>query len=86
MYLNGKVGPAIKHRSERKFAVPPLQQLLIALRFYTTACFQMIDEDLFGVHKSTFRIVSTVALLEEEDIHGHLVGYNVYACRSTFHL
>ena len=40
--LNGKVGPAIKHQSERNFAVPPLQQLLIALRFYATGCFQPV--------------------------------------------
>ena len=60
--LNGKVGPAIKHQSERNFAVPPLQQLLIALRFYATGCFQLVDGDLFGVHKSTVcRIVRRVS-------------------------
>ena len=62
IYLNGKVGPAIKHGSERNFAVPPLLQLLVALRFYATGCFQMVDGDLFGVHKSTVcRIVSRVS-------------------------
>ena len=61
IYLKGKVGPAIKHGSERNFAVPPLLQLLEALRFYAIGCFQMVDGDLFGVHKSTVcRIVSSV--------------------------
>ena len=46
----------------RNFAVPPLQQLLIALRFYATGCFQLVDGDLFGVHKSTVcRIVRRVS-------------------------
>ena len=74
IYLNGKVGPAIKHGSERNFAVPPLLQLLVALQFYATGCFQMVDGDLFGVHKSTVcRIVSRVskaiASLKAQYIH-----------------
>ena len=61
IYLNRKVGPAIKHGSERNCAVPLLLQLLVALRFYATGCFQMVDGDLFGVYKSTVcRIVSSV--------------------------
>ena len=37
-------------------------QLLIALRFYATGCFQLVDGDLFGVHKSTVcRIVRRVS-------------------------
>lgn len=62
IYLNGKVGLAIKHGTERNFAVPPLLQLLVALRFYATGCFQMVDGDLFGADKSAVcRIVSRVS-------------------------
>lgn len=50
IYLKGKVGPVIKHGSERNSAVPPLLQLLGALPFYTTGCFQMVDVSLLGVH------------------------------------
>lgn len=38
-------------------------QLLVALQFYTTRCFQMVDRDLFGIHKSTVsRIVGSVSV------------------------
>ena len=74
IYLSGRIGPAIKHRSERNAAVPPLLQLLVALRFYATGCFQMVDGDLFGVHKSTVcrivkRVTKAIASLRDQFIH-----------------
>ncbi|XP_016300735.1 putative nuclease HARBI1 [Sinocyclocheilus anshuiensis] len=62
MRLNQKIEPAIRHGSDRNAAIPPMLQLLTALRFYATGCFQMVDGDLFGVHKSTVsRIVGRVS-------------------------
>ncbi len=59
--LNRKIGPTVKHGSERNAAVLPVLQLLVALRFYAT-CFQRVDGDLFGLHSSTVcRIVSRVS-------------------------
>ncbi|KAK6312793.1 hypothetical protein J4Q44_G00161400 [Coregonus suidteri] len=72
MQLERKVGPSIKHGSDRNTAVPPLLQLLVTLRFYATGCFQMVDGDLFGLHKSTVcRIVVSVQCYcqSEESVH-----------------
>uniref|UniRef100_A0A672KZA5 DDE Tnp4 domain-containing protein n=1 Tax=Sinocyclocheilus grahami TaxID=75366 RepID=A0A672KZA5_SINGR len=44
-------------------------QLLTALRFYATGCFQMVDGDLFGVHKSTVsRILILILILKNQYI------------------
>ena len=78
-----KVGPAIKHGSERNFAVPPLLQLLEALRFYAAGWFQMVDGHLFGVHKSTVcRIVSRVSKAIE--IECMLLNYCMRSFSSVF--
>uniref|UniRef100_A0A3B4X327 DDE Tnp4 domain-containing protein n=1 Tax=Seriola lalandi dorsalis TaxID=1841481 RepID=A0A3B4X327_SERLL len=45
--LNRRIGPTVKHRSDRNAAVPPMLQLLMALRYYTTGCFQRVDGNLF---------------------------------------
>uniref|UniRef100_A0A3B4V1M9 DDE Tnp4 domain-containing protein n=1 Tax=Seriola dumerili TaxID=41447 RepID=A0A3B4V1M9_SERDU len=34
------IGPTVKHRSDRNAAVPPMLQLLVALRYYATGCFK----------------------------------------------
>ncbi len=60
--LNKKIEPAIRHGSDQNAAIPPILQLLTSLRFYATGCFQMVNGDLFGVHKSTVsRIVGRVS-------------------------
>ncbi len=60
--LNRKIRTTVKHDSDRNAAVPPVLQLLVALRFYATGCFQRVDGDLFGLHNSTVcRIVSRVS-------------------------
>lgn len=62
MRIIDKIGPEIEHGSDRNAAIPPLLQLVIALRFYATGCFQLTDGDLFGVHDSTVsRIVARVS-------------------------
>ena len=43
MELGGRIGPTVKHGRERNAAVPPTLQLLLALRFYATRCFQRLD-------------------------------------------
>uniref|UniRef100_A0A673XRZ4 DDE Tnp4 domain-containing protein n=1 Tax=Salmo trutta TaxID=8032 RepID=A0A673XRZ4_SALTR len=73
MQLERKVGPTIKYESDRNVAVSPLLQLLVALRFYATGCFQMVDRDLFGLHKSTVcrivvRVSSAIASLKNQYI------------------
>ena len=43
-------------------SISPLNQFLIALRFYATGCFLRVSGDLFGVHESTAsRIVRRVS-------------------------
>ncbi len=62
MEFNRKTGPTVKHGSDRNAAVPPVHQLMVALTFYATGCFQTLDGDLFGLHNSTVcRIVSRVS-------------------------
>jgi nuclease HARBI1 len=53
LILLGKVELQLQHASDRNHALPPMYQLLIALRFFATGSFQIVVSDLAGVHKST---------------------------------
>ena len=75
--------------SRRGLPLAPLQQVLIALRFYATRTIG----DLFGVsvfaactviHKVSREIAnsSIAETLREGTINGILVGYSGYPCRS----
>lgn len=56
--INGE----LQKHTNRNNPVPPELQLLIALRFYATGSFHMMDADLFGVHQTTVtRIVHKVS-------------------------
>lgn len=48
-----KLESELEYTSERNNPLPPILQLLIALRFYATGSFQLVVADLAGVHKST---------------------------------
>lgn len=49
MELGRKIGPTVKHGRESNAAVPPTLQLLLALRFYATRCFQRLDGAGWGI-------------------------------------
>lgn len=52
----------IDHPFQRKGSLTPLMQLMIALRFYASGCFQEVVGDLFGVDKSTVcRVINRVS-------------------------
>ncbi len=79
MRLNKKIEPAIRHGSDRNAAIPHMLQVLRALCFYATGCFQMVDGDLFGVHKSTVsrivgRVSQPIAALNNQYIRFALTG------------
>ena len=51
--------------------VSPMNQLLLTLRFYATATFQLVAGDTFGLHKSTVcrivhRVTAAVASLRQK--------------------
>lgn len=48
-----KIEKELEYLSDRNNALPPILQLLIALRFYATGSFQLIISDLAGVVKAT---------------------------------
>lgn len=51
----------LEYESDRNDSVTPMNQLLIALRFYSTGTFQLVVGDLFKVNKSTVcRVVHKV--------------------------
>lgn len=43
----------LEYESDRNDSLTPMNQLLIALRFYATGTLQLVVGDLFAVHKST---------------------------------
>ncbi|KAK4887402.1 hypothetical protein RN001_003673 [Aquatica leii] len=56
----------IQHRSERNNVIPPMEQLLLALRFFASGSFYISTADFGGIHKSTSgkiisRVVSAIA-------------------------
>jgi len=53
LLLLTKIEPSLEYSSDRNNALPPMLQLVIALRYYATGCFQLVVADLTKVHKST---------------------------------
>ena len=51
--LVGLVDAQIKHPTNRNGALTSVQQVCLALRFFSSGCFQNLTGDLIGVHKST---------------------------------
>ncbi|CAK1597402.1 unnamed protein product [Parnassius mnemosyne] len=47
----------LKHLDNRGLPISPKLQLLIALRFYATGCFQMVCGDLTGISQSTVCLI-----------------------------
>ena len=59
----------LKHQTRRGLALTPMQQVLIALRFYATGTFQRVIGDLFGVSvfaacKVIHKVSRTIAKLK----------------------
>lgn len=59
LHLVDLFGAPLRRRSRRNHALHPVQQLLIALRFYGTGTAHHVFAELFGVEKSTVSVVIT---------------------------
>uniref|UniRef100_A0A8W8J8F9 Putative nuclease HARBI1 n=1 Tax=Magallana gigas TaxID=29159 RepID=A0A8W8J8F9_MAGGI len=61
--LLNEIGEHLEPKQTKVSSISPLNQLLIALRFYGTGCFIRVCGDLFGVHEesSVSRIVKRVS-------------------------
>ena len=60
--ITSKLEPDLDHQTRRNHALPAVQQVLIALRFFACGTFQSVVGDVFNVHKSTVcRVVHRVA-------------------------
>ena len=56
------IGEYLEPKQKKMLSISPLNQFLIASRFYATGCFLRVSGDLFGVHESTAsRIVRRVS-------------------------
>ncbi len=62
MQLLHRLGDGLDPAQHRVTAIPPILQLLVALRFYATSSFLRVDGDLVGIDISTVsRIVARVS-------------------------
>lgn len=61
-YIVDLIRDDLRRETRRNNAIPPLYQVLMALRFYASGCFLQIIGDTFGVDKATVsRAVSDVS-------------------------
>ena len=62
LFITNLVAGDISRNTRRNHALPPLHQVLIALRFYASGSFLQVIGDTFGVDKSTVsRVISDVS-------------------------
>ena len=62
LFITNLVAGHISRNTRRNHALPPLHQVLIALRFYTSGSFLQVIGDTFGVDKSTVsRVITDVS-------------------------
>jgi len=64
----------LEHPSERNECLSPMNQLLVALRYYATGTFQLVVGDTFGVSKATVcrtvhRVTRAIAELRDKYVH-----------------
>lgn len=60
-HLTDIFGEHLNHPTRRNFALPPQQQLLIALRIFATGAPQHVFPEIFGIEKSTVcKIITSV--------------------------
>ena len=61
-YITNLIANELHCSTRRKHALPPLQQVLIAPRFYASGSFLQVIGDTAGVNKSTIsRVVTNVS-------------------------
>ncbi|XP_068710741.1 putative nuclease HARBI1 [Montipora foliosa] len=61
-YITNLIADELRRSTRRNHALPPLQQVLIALRFYASGSFLQVIGDTAGVDKSTVsRVVTNVS-------------------------
>ncbi|XP_023312753.1 putative nuclease HARBI1 [Anoplophora glabripennis] len=68
-----EIEPALEYATDRNFPLTPIQQLLIALRFYATGSFQTVMGDVHGISKATVcrcvkKVSEAIASLRESYI------------------
>ena len=62
LFITNLVAGDISRNTRLNHALPPLQQVLIALRFYASGSFLQVIGDTFGVDKSTVsRVITDVS-------------------------
>ena len=62
LFITNLVAGDISRNTRRNHALPPLQQVLIGLRFYASGSFLQVIGDTFGVDKSTVsRVITDVS-------------------------
>ena len=62
LFITNLVAGDISRNTRRNHALPPLQQVLIALGFYASGSFLQVIGDTFGVDKSTVsRVITEVS-------------------------
>ena len=62
LFITNLVGGDFSRNTRRNHALTPLQQVLIALRFYASGSFLQVIGDTFGVDKSTVsRVITDVS-------------------------
>lgn len=71
--LLDRIGFKLSYLDFKNNPVFARDQILIALRFYATGCFQLVTADLFGVSQSTvsrivLRVSKAIAELAKQDI------------------
>ena len=59
MYITNLLAEDFRHKTQRNHPISALQELLIALRFYTSGSFLRVVCDTIGVDKSTVSRVVT---------------------------
>ena len=63
MYITDLLAEDLRRNTQRNHPISPLQQVLIALRFYASGSFLQVIGDTIGVDKSTVsRVVTNVSL------------------------
>ena len=88
-YITNLIADDLRRSTRRNHALPPLQQVLIALRFFASGSFLQVIGDTAGVNKSTVsRVVTSVShalLAKQSDFIKWPTGAELVVNKNAFY-
>ena len=90
LQLNEEIGAELEHQTNRNYAIPAINQICCALRYYAAGSFQSVTGDGLGIHKSSVcviisKVTEKICALREQYIRFPMTRREQQEVKEHFH-